>query len=409
MVRVRAFALALVSVAISACATVSSEQGTLAELQQVEADVADVYLEDGLERAEQSYRRYLEETDKNKRTPEAMRRLADLQIEQAYGVLGHDDIVELAAPETGALPLSLTQSGEAETVAAAPATPDESDLEFERRATQRETLLAQESELEDELFTGDGEPIPAGPREAIETYKQILELYPNYERNDRVLYQMSRAYDEIGKPDEAMEVMNRFVTEYPYSRYSDEVQFRRGEYYFVRKKWRDAERAYAAVTSLGSTTSYYELALYKYGWTLYKQFLYEEALHRFMAMLDYQLTIGYDFDTLDEEDEGNRINDTFRVVSLSFSNLGGPEVVEDYFSRFRHRSYADKVYRNLGEFYFSKLRYDDATSVYKSFIDLNPYHKVSPQFSMRVVEIYGDANFPILVVEPKRSSRRATH
>ena len=121
-----------------------------------------------------------------------------------------------------------------------------------------------------------------------------------------------------------------------------------------------------------------------------------------MAMLDFQLTNGFDFDTLDEEDEGNRINDTFRVVSLSFSNLGGPEVVEDYFSRYGHRSYADKVYRNLGEFYFAKLRYDDAASVYKSFIDLNPYHKASPQFSMRVVEIFGDAGFPLLVVESKK-------
>jgi tetratricopeptide (TPR) repeat protein len=327
--------------------------------------------EDSLERAAQSYRRYLEDTDKNTRTPEAMRRLADLQIEQAYGVLGTDEIVELAAPESGSLPLP----GESQTNTVKPATPDESDLEFERRATQRETLLAQESDIEDELLTGGGEPIPAGPREAIETYKQILDLYPNYERNDRVLYQMSRAYDEIGQPDDAMTVMNRFVAEYPHSRYADEVQFRRGEYYFVRKKWLAAEEAYSAVTDLGSTSSYYELAMYKFGWTLYKQFLYEEALHRFMAMLDYQLTTGYDFDTLDEEDEGNRINDTFRAVSLSFSNLGDPEDVDEYFSRYGHRSYADKVYRNLGEFYFAKLRYDDAASVYKSFIGLNPYHK----------------------------------
>ena len=396
--QIRSFAIFLAAAALAACATVTSEDGTLAELQQVDADLEDVYLEDGLERAAQSYRRYLEETDKNDRTPEAMRRLADLQIEQAYGVLGSGDIVELSAPDAGALP----QVSESAGAAITPATPDESELEFERRATQRETLLAQQTDVEDELLTEGGESIPAGPREAIETYKQILELYPNYERNDRVLYQMSRAYDEIGQPDDAMQVMNRFVGKYPYSKYADEVQFRRGEYYFVRKKWIDAEQAYSAVTGLGTTSSYYELALYKLGWTLYKQFLYEEALHRFMAMLDYRLTIGYDFDTLDEEDEELRINDAFRVVSLSFSNLGGPEVVDDYFSRFGHRSYGDKVYRNLGEFYFAKLRYDDATSVYKSFTGLNPYHKASPQFSMRVVEIYDDAGFPLLVVESKK-------
>ncbi len=284
----------------------------------------------------------------------------------------------------------------------APTAPDESDLEFEARATARDELFESADASDDELLTADGEPIPVGPKEAIATYQEILEKYPDYERNDRVLYQMSRAYDEIGEPDEAMQVMNRFVSEYPYSRYADEVHFRRGEYYFVRKKWLDAEAAYSSVTRMGSTSSFYELALYKLGWTLYKQFLYEEALHQFMAMLDYQLTVGYDFDQLDEEDEEHRIIDTFRVVSLSFSNLGGPEVIDEYFSAFGHRTYADKVYSNLAEFYFEKLRYDDAASVYKSFINLNPYHAAAPHFSMRVVDVYDAAGFPLLVVESKK-------
>ena len=213
---------------------------------------------------------------------------------------------------------------------------------------------------------------------------------------------MSRAYDEIGQPDEAMAVMDRLVARYPYSRYVDEVHFRRGEYYFVRKKYLAAEEAYGAIIGMGSTSSYYELALYKQGWALYKQEMYEEALHRYIAMLDHRLSIGFDFDAVYDQDDEHRIADTFRVVSLSFSNLGGPEVIDEYFSERGHRSYADKIYGNLGEFYFSKLRYDDAAQVYKSFIELNPYHRVSPHFSMRIVEIYGEAGFPQLVVEAKK-------
>ncbi|MDH3440415.1 MAG: tetratricopeptide repeat protein [Gammaproteobacteria bacterium] len=388
----------ILSAGLYACGSAPVETGTLAELTDAQADLNDVFLEDGLERAAQSYRQYLEESDRNERTPEAMRRLADLQIEQAYGVLGSGDLVEMAVPETAEQPVedpsTLVESG--------PVVPDESDLEFETRATQREVLLSHETDLDDELLSTGGNAIPAGPREAIETYKEILETYPNYERNDRVLYQMSRAYDEIGQPDDAMTIMDRFVSEYPFSRYVDEVQFRRGEYYFVRKQWLNAEEAYSSVIGTGSTSSFYELALYKLGWTLYKQFLYEEALHRFMAMLDYQLVNGYDFDRLEDEDDEHRVSDTFRVISLSFSNLGGSEVVDNYFTRFGHRPYADKIYSNLGEFYFSKLRYDDATSVYNSFIELNPYHKASPHFGMRVIEIYDKAGFPLLVVQSKK-------
>ena len=393
-----ALILAIIATLMSACTTSTVRSGTLGELNSVDADLQDVYLEDGLERAAESYRRYLAETSESKKTPEAMRRLADLQIEQAYGVMGSGETREMAAPEVAAL--STVNNVELQSVS--PVELSGSDKEFERRETEREEMLAPTTDGEPIMLTVDGQEIPAGPREAIATYKQILEDYPNYERNDKVLYQMSRAYDEIGQSDEAMEVMNRFVSEYPHSKYADEVQFRRGEYYFVRRKYADAETAYSSVIYMGDSSSYYELSLYKMGWTLYKQQFYDEALDRFIALLDYQKSIGYDFEQHDEQDEEHRISDTFRVVSLSFSNLGGSDVVDEYFSEKGHRSYNDKIYSNLGEFYFDKLRYDDATSVYRSFIALKPYHKRSPYFSMRVVEIFDEADFPLLVVEAKK-------
>ena len=401
MRRVHGLLLSASLLALASCASAPEDNsGTLAELGEVPADVEDVYLEDGLERAAESYRRYLEETPKTRRTPEAMRRLADLQIEQEYGVLGDggSDYVEMAAPESAAPVKQMATTS----TASKPDVETESEQAFEERAMQRSELLADATADEDLLVGADGQPIPAGPREAIKTYHEILEQYPNYERNDQVLYQLSRAYDEISEPDKAMEVMNRFVATYPYSRYVDEVHFRRGEYYFVRRKYFDAEEAYGAIIRMGDSSSYYELARYKLGWSLYKQEMYEEALHQYMAMLDHRRAIGFDFNELDEEDEEHRVSDTFRVISLSFSNLGGPEVLDEYFSENGHRSYADKIYGNLGEFYFSKLRYDDAAQVYKSFIDLNPYHKVSPHFGMRVIEIYGEALFPQLVVEAKK-------
>jgi tetratricopeptide (TPR) repeat protein len=277
----------------------------------------------------------------------------------------------------------------------------ESDKEFEQRAIQRAEFFAPTESVETEAFAVAGQSSLDGPLEAIETYKTILETYPNYERNDKVLYQMSRAYDEIGQPDEAMEVMNRFVSEYPHSRYVDEVQFRRGEYYFVRREYRDAESAYNAAIQMGDTSSFYELSLYKLGWTLYKQQFYDEALDSFIALLDHQETIGYDFGQHEEVEE-HRITDTFRVISLSFSNIGGSDVIDEYFVEKGHRNYADKIYANLGEFYFATLRYDDAASVYRSFVERNPYHKRSPYFSMRVVDIFDKADFPLLVVDAKK-------
>src|SRR5262245_51588624 len=74
--------------------------GTLAELRRVRPDVQDVTVDQGLEQAMEHYRRFLEETPETALTPEAMRRLADLQIEKQFGIRGGTKPREMAAPET---------------------------------------------------------------------------------------------------------------------------------------------------------------------------------------------------------------------------------------------------------------------------------------------------------------------
>ena len=382
---------------LGACAG-EPARDTLADLHDIEPDVEEVRVEQGLETAMQSYRRYLDETPRSEMTPEAMRRLADLQIEKQFGIRGDGEIKEMAAPEE-AVPAMASTAPAAATGVAGHA---ESDQAFEARATQVQPA-APDAGAGTVVPPGTaGEPPPAGPLEAIALYDRLLAEYPDYEHNDQVVYQKARAYDELGRTEEAMETMAQLVSAHPHSSHYDEVQFRRGEYFFTRRKFRDAENAYQAVIGVGASSSYYELALYKMGWTLYKQEFYEEAQHRFIALLDYKVSVGYDFDQSHDEDEERRIADTFRVISLGFSNLGGADVVQEYFAANGKRGYEDKIYANLGEFYLAKLRYDDAAKTYKAFVALNPFHRSSPHFGMRVVEIYTKGNFPKLVLEAKK-------
>ena len=400
-----AHAASLAALLAAGCAR-APDSGTLAELRNVEPDVAEVEVADTLDLALVSYRRYLEETPTSAMTPEAMRRLADLQLEKEFGITGGPSTargVELEAPEAGAAPTEIGAAAvppPAATIADAVAAA-ESDEEFERRTTGELEFAPAGTVLLPAVATGGA--APSGPLEAIAIYEQLLAEYPNYERRDQVLYQMARAYDELGRTEEAMAVMQRLVDEFGYSRYADEVQFRRGEFYFTRRRFRDAESAYEAIVAAGPRSEFHELALYKLGWALYKQDFYEEALHRYMALLDYKLSQGYDFDQAHAEDDERRVTDTFRVISLSFSNLGGTEVLAEYYSTYGNRSYEDRIYRNLAEFYFDKLRYNDAAGVYDSFVERYPYHRVSPEFSMRVVGIYEAGDFPMLVVESKKS------
>lgn len=409
--KLRRLTLLALSVLVASCASSTDNRGTIGKLKNVELDLEDVRVEGGIEKAMASYQKFLEETSDSALAPEAIRRLADLKIEKEYGLL------EGSGP-TPRPPIAVTPRASAldamdrpdsAAVGAAPAADaradviashDESESDFESRATETGSIQSAASETLPAEAGADLEN--AGAQEAIALYKQLLEKYPYYERNDQVLYQMSRAYEELGEVEEAMVVMNRIAAEYPNSSVIDEIQFRRGEYFFTRKKYLDAEEAYLVIARMGKSSFYYELALYKLGWTFYKQDMHEEALDQFVALLDYKISLGYDFENPKNDIEQKRVEDTYRVISLSFSSLGGADSVSDYFRRKGQRSYEVNIYANLGEHYLEKRRYADAAASYKAFVKLNPFHKVAPHFDMRVIEIFKQGGFPQLVIEANK-------
>jgi TolA-binding protein len=391
----------LTPVLIAACA--SPERYTLAELRGVDPDMKEIRIEKGLDQAMIGYRSFLEEAPESSLTPEAMRRLADLKLEKEFGIFGGDSgaLVELPVPEVRAVKAKATSDLRQRKRVSDVAARSESEPDLERRAASE--TGTPEPERSTALEVPDGEKLAwSGPLEAIELYDQLLDTYPNYQHNDRVLYQKARAFDELGRGDEAIGVIERLIAEYPHSRYIDEVQFRRAEYFFIRRNYFEAEHGYSAITEKGENSDYYELALYKLGWALYKQELHEEALNKYVALLDYKVSTGYDFDQDQDEASERRVADTYRVISLSFSNLGGPDAVDEYFTANGRRSYEDRVYSHLGEFYLEKLRYNDAAAAYQTFVELHPLHRVAPHFSMRIVEIYEAGDFPILVLESKK-------
>jgi tetratricopeptide (TPR) repeat protein len=403
--RRRAVSIVLVSAFLGGCTAhyKPPTQGTLADLHNVAPDVKEAETKQSVDQAMEHYRKFLDETPETPMTPEAIRRLADLELEKQYGIhTGDGKARPMPAPESAKAPASTPARTPKTGGAVAGAGHGESDQEFERRTTAESRIPTSGDTAAASTETLGADAAPKGPLEAIALYKKLLTEYPSYKDSDQVLYQMARAYDELGRTDEAMETMERVIRANPNSVHFDEVQFRRGEYFFTRRKFRDAENAYSAITNLGSRSSYYELALYKLGWTFYKQELYEEALQRYMALLDYKVSTGYNFDEKHEREDERRVADTFRAVSLSFSNLGGPDAVQQYFSTTKSRSYEDRVYSNLGEHYLTKLRYDDAAKTYNAFIALHPFHRAAPRFSMRVVETFTKGGFPKLVLESKR-------
>ena len=72
MMRRLALPVALVPAMLAGCASAPETAGTLAELRSRSPDVQEVAVDQGLERAMEGYRRFLEETPETPMTPEAM-------------------------------------------------------------------------------------------------------------------------------------------------------------------------------------------------------------------------------------------------------------------------------------------------------------------------------------------------
>jgi cellulose synthase operon protein C len=265
-------------------------------------------------------------------------------------------------------------------------------------------LESSESErIEHELATNEG----LRATEAIHLYSALLKTYPNYERNDSVLYQLARAYELNAQPDKALATLDKLVASYPKSHYIDEAQFRRGEILFSNKSYPAAQAAYEAVIKFGATSGFYNQSLYKHGWALFKQGESERSLESFAGVLDSVLVSKSDPKALVEIDSLSKPNrelveDTFRVMSITFSYLDGPKSIDEFVKHKQPRPYYYLLYARLGDLYIEKERYTDAADSYRAFVSQDRNNEKAPLLEMQAIEAYSKGGFPDLVLQGKK-------
>jgi tetratricopeptide (TPR) repeat protein len=242
--------------------------------------------------------------------------------------------------------------------------------------------------------------------DAIELYSTLLKAYPNYPRNDQVLYQLARAYDTTGQSDKALATFDQIVARYPASRDIGEVQFRRGELLFSAQHYADAQRAYEAVIARGPAGSgFYAQSLYKHAWSQFKQGMNEDSLQGFADLLDFTLTDPQrqhvrSLQSLGRADH-ELVDDTLRVMSISFSYLDGSQSIDELIAHRQRMPYAWLLYQRLGDLYVQKQRFQDAATTYRAFVARDPVDAHAPELSMAAIEAYRRGGFPALMLQGK--------
>jgi tetratricopeptide (TPR) repeat protein len=279
------------------------------------------------------------------------------------------------------------------------------DPKLRAEAMRRLGDLNQESDLIDK----DPSQVDPNSVEAIRLYSALLKAYPDYARNDQVLYQMARAYEVTNKPEQALATLDQLIARYPATRMLDEVQFRRGELLFSAKDYRQAASAYAVVIRLGRNSAFYTQSLYKNGWSLFKQSLNEDSLPPFAGVLDQELLGGVTAEgtpmrPLEQLTRPNHelVDDTLRVMSITFSYMDGAPSVDAFLAKRGNPAYAYLLYSRLGDLYVEKQRYQDAAGAYRAFVARDPDNIHAPDLAMQAIEAYTKGGFTALVIDGKR-------
>ena len=242
---------------------------------------------------------------------------------------------------------------------------------------------------------------------AITRYQDYLKTYPKDPNNDRVLYQMARAYEQSGDLETAQKTLDRLVRDYPATRFSSEAQFRRGELLFTAKDYAGAEKAFKTVLAAPEASPFQDRSLYMMGWSQYKQGRLDDGLRSFLGVLDLKVAgragdAGLDSIAGLTRADHELVEDTFRVASISIANLQGIESIPAFMDTPARKTYEFRVYEQLGELYIKQERSKDAADAFNAFARRNPLHAQAPVMQARVIEIYEKGGFTNQGIEARK-------
>ncbi|NRB40701.1 MAG: tetratricopeptide repeat protein [Pseudomonadales bacterium] len=241
------------------------------------------------------------------------------------------------------------------------------------------------SEAEAESGVGSEEIYVADYTIAIEAYKTALQRYPDLPNNDKVLYQLAKAYDLSAMGSHNLGILTQLVNKYPESRYYVESQFRRGDLLFSTRRFPEALQAYQAVLDGGQTTAYYENAIYMHGWSLFKLEDYDSAYASFTQVLDLSIPKSGKLEDVPQS-KTSLVDDSLRILSIMFSYQSGGNTIAATYEKLGHRSYEGVIYRSLGDLYVTQERYQDAISTYKEYIQREPFSDAAPMLQNEIIK-----------------------
>lgn len=267
---------------------------------------------------------------------------------------------------------------------------------MQQQLEEEEERMVSDTKVEEEGFILKD----ASYDKVIQYYNEAVDNYPDFPGNEHIYYQLARAYEANGEPKQAIWALKRLIKDHSDTDYIDETHFRVAELSFLTQKFPQATAHYNELIKQGAENQYYRIAMYKSGWSLFKNKDYKESLDQFIELLDHMMldvTLEDMLAELPQYTIGERemIKDTLRVMSIAITHQEEPlSYMESYLAGLTEpRAYEFMLYQALGDMYHYQGLYQDAAGVYAAFAQQQSLHPQAPFFQIMAIETYRKGRF----------------
>lgn len=224
---------------------------------------------------------------------------------------------------------------------------------------------------------------------AIEMCYDILDRFPKVNFKDRIFYRLAICHLDEGNRDKAKKYFNMLAFEFPKSAFIAEAHFRIGEYHFNKRDFHQAIKHFSQLLESWDN-SYFNMSLYKLGWSYYNVEDYVNSITTFVYLLsDIRLLEQAKTKVLGKTNSELR-QEAIDYIAICFTEYGGAVEAKRFLVTRKKGSedYNLHVFLKMGDIYQNRNFYSESIETYKAILETWPFYQYAPVIQQKIVDAY---------------------
>lgn len=230
----------------------------------------------------------------------------------------------------------------------------------------------------------DYSPAQGFNKNAIQIYERFVTEYPSDPRLDQALFFLGYNYFELGDSKRGLNYYQRLSKEFPKSAYIVESRFALGEYYFENNDFKTALTQYQFVAQ-SKNKKLATFANYKAAWCLFKIGDYKSAI------IGLEKIIKSSNGTKKGQVELRLDGEARRDLILFYVEAGDASKAPRYFIDLLGETEGLNYLEKLAYVYADRGDRDSARQIFSYLINQKPIHPKSFDYQYQVVRLYSTA------------------